>query len=526
MTAPQPATVGELCAGLAGTKVPADAASIEVSAVADDSREVAPGALFVAVPGTDDDGRGHASDAVARGAVAVLSESPLDVGVPVIIVPDARAALAHVAAASLGRPADRLRLVGITGTVGKTTVMTLLGEILRASDIPAGTIGSLGVHYPDDDTGDDGAGDDGAGDDSAGDATSLNTTPGALKLQQTLAEMVASGTRVVAMEVTSHAIVQQRVRGLEYDLGVFTNVAMLEHMEYHGSFRDYVDAKSQFLSLLARDAPLVYAAGDRVVRNIARLHPGPRISVGGGGALVTVRRYEQGVDGTHITLNVGKPLPLLDGGRIGPLRLPLELRTLGRAGIMNASLAAVTALCLGARPNAIHRALARLQPPRRRMQLLRRSGPTIIDDTVGHPDSITAVFEVAQMLQYRELRVAFVIRGQRGEEINVRDAEAIAIWSRHVRIDRLVVSAASEQSDERNAVTDRERSAFLSVLEHAGLVFTYHDSLEDTITETLDGVQSEDLVLLLGAQGMDAGAEIVDRLLPPDAHAPQADGTA
>lgn len=515
MTDTRRATIRELCAGLPDAQLPLDAGALEVTSVTDDSRTVDPGALFVAVPGAEDDGREHAADAVARGAVAVMSEARLDVDVPVIIVADARAALAHVAAEWLGRPADRLRLVGITGTVGKTTVLTMLGQILHVSDIPAGRIGSLGIHYADGD----------AADDDGGDSTSLNTTPGALVLQQTLADMVAAGTRVIAMEVTSHAIVQQRVRGLKFDLGIFTNVAMLEHMEYHGSFRDYVDAKAEFLSLLAPRAPLIYAAGDRVVRNIARLHPGPRISVGGGGALVTVRRYEQDVNSTYITLNVSRALPLLDGGRIGPLRLPLELRTLGRPATMNAALAAAAALCLGARPNAIHRALAQIEPPRRRLQVLRSTAPTIIDDTVGHPDSITAVLEVTQTLPHRQLRIVFVIRGQRGEEINEQDAEAIAIWSRHVRIGRLVITAASDHADERNTVSDSERDSFLGVLRREDLPFTYHDALEDAIRDALDDIADDDLVLLLGAQGMDAGAAIVDRLLPPEPDS-QRPGTA
>jgi UDP-N-acetylmuramoyl-L-alanyl-D-glutamate--2,6-diaminopimelate ligase len=498
-------SVGRLCAGLDGARVPAGAGDIEITKVADDSRDVEDGALFVAVPGTDDDGRVHASDAVAVGAAVVLSETELAVDVPVVIVPDARAALAHVAAEWLGRPADQLRLVGITGTVGKTSVMTMLGEILCASDIPTGTIGSLGISYEGcQDRSDDGA------------ETSVNTTPGALALQQTLADMVAAGVRVVAMEVTSHALVQQRVHGLKYDVGIFTNLTMLEHMEYHGSFREYADAKVRFLELLAPGAPLVYAAGDRVVRNAARWHTGPRISCGGGGALVTIHRYEQELHGSRVTLNVSRRLPLLDGSRIGPLRLPLELRTLGRPNIMNATLAAVTALCLGARPNAVHRALARLSPPRRRLQVLREHGPAVIDDTVGHPDSITAVFEVAAAIPHEQLRVAYVIRGQRGEEINARDAEALAIWARRVPIGRLVISSATDTADDRNTVTSAEREAFLGVLRREGPAFVHHDRLEDAIHDVLEDVADNDLVLLLGAQGMDDGAALVERLLPAD----------
>jgi UDP-N-acetylmuramoyl-L-alanyl-D-glutamate--2,6-diaminopimelate ligase len=497
-------TIQQLCADIDGARVPHGVGAVAVQHVTDDSREVRPGTLFVAVPGSRDDGRRHAADAIAAGALAVVSESRLDVGRPVVLVPDARAALARIAAEWYGRPADRLRLVGITGTVGKTSVMTMLGEALRASDLPTGTIGSLGITI---DGADRGPNDAGAG-------TALNTTPGALSLQRALAEMADAGTRIAAMEVTSHALVQRRVGGVSFDVGIFTNLTLLEHMEYHGSFRAYARAKARFLELLKPDAPLVYAAGDRAVRQLARRHHGPRVSCGGGGAMVTVRRDDVGPHGTRVTLNVRRPLPLVGGGCIEPLRLPLRLRTLGRPNIMNATLAAVTALCLGARPDAVRTALGRLEPPRRRLEMLRTTGPAVLDDTVGHPDSITAVFELVERIPHEHLRVVFAIRGQRGAEINARDAEALAIWARRVPIDSLNVTSAADTANERNAVSADERSAFLDVLGAEGLEFTHHERLEDALRDGLGDVARDDLVLLLGAQGMDAGAALVERLLP------------
>lgn len=232
--------LGELCSVLPDARLPAGAADIEVREVCDDSRRVRDGALFVAVPGERRDGRRHAADAVAAGAVAVVSDAPLDgIAVPVIVVDDPRRALAALTAESLGRPADRLLMTGITGTIGKTSVLMMLREILDEAGIATGIVGSLGIEYP-----------------GGGDATP-NTTPGALTLQHAFADMVERGTRVLAMEVTSHALHQGRVHGLMYDLGIFTNLTMLEHLEYHGSFRAYADAKRRFLDHLKPDAPLV-----------------------------------------------------------------------------------------------------------------------------------------------------------------------------------------------------------------------------------------------------------------------------
>jgi UDP-N-acetylmuramoyl-L-alanyl-D-glutamate--2,6-diaminopimelate ligase len=486
--------LGELCRACPDARVPDAARELVVRAVRDNSAEVSPGDVFFAIRGEQVDGRAHAPDAVSRGAIAIVADAPVEAPVPVILVDDARRALAAAAAALLGHPAAALRLVGITGTVGKTSVLTMLGKILDAASIPAGSIGSLGIRYQ------------GAADPTA------NTTPGAMELQETLAHMVASGTRVAAMEVTSHALVQGRVHGLTYDLGIFTNLTPLEHLEYHGSFRAYAEAKRRFLAHLAPEAPLIHPVGDRAVTEMARAHPGPRISCGGaGGATVSVRRQRLSLDGTTIRLSSRRTLPSLDGPPVEPLRLEIPLRSLGRTNIGNATLAAVAALCLGAAPADVRDALAAMEAPRRRLQVLRHADPVILDDTVGHPDSITGVFEVAAAVPHRRLLAAFCVRGQRGPVINARDAEALAIWSRSVPISRLTVTAARDTADARNTVTGEEAAAFTTVLEREGVAFEWHEALEDAVTAVVRDAGAGDMVLLLGAQGMDAGADIALR---------------
>jgi UDP-N-acetylmuramoyl-L-alanyl-D-glutamate--2,6-diaminopimelate ligase len=309
------------------------------------------------------------------------------------------------------------------------------------------------------------------------------------------------------MEVTSHALVQKRVHGLAFDIGIFTNLTMLEHLEYHGSFRDYALAKLRFLDHLAPDAPLIFAAGDRTVRQAARRHTGPRISCGGGRAAVVVRRDELTLAGTRATLAVRHPLPRSDGTCIEPVSIPLELRALGRPNIMNATLAATAALILGAPADTVRTALAAVEPPRRRLEVVARE-PTVIDDTVGHPDSITAVFELAARIPHRELRAVFCVRGHRGPAINRRTAEALAIWARRVRVHALHVTSATEAVDERNAVTAAERQAFVDVLARAGLHYVHHDRLDAAVQAALADVAPDDVVLLLGAQGMDGGAAL------------------
>ena len=497
-------TLARLCRSLPEAVLPAMAAQIPIGRVRDDSRQVERDDLFVAVRGAAADGTEHIAEAVARGAAAIVVEeravaaaSPADGAgaVPLVRVPDARIALAELAAASFGFPARRLQIVGITGTVGKTSVLAMLSRILSEAGISAGSIGSLGITYGD------------------ASAPTRNTTPGALQVQEALSGMVDAGVRIAAMEVTSHALVQERVHGVSLDLGIFTNLTMLEHLEYHGSFREYATAKLRFLDLLKPAAPLCYAAGDRAVRQAARRHGGPRVSCGGGGAWVGVRRDSLSLDGTRITLNVRRPLPRLDGSTLPSCTVPLELRTLGRPNTMNATLAAAAGLIAGASPGMVRRALSRIPPPRRRLEVIRRRDPIVIDDTVGHPDSITGVFEMAERIPHRQMRVVFCIRGRRGPEINRRDAEALAIWARRVAINRLAITSAADTADERNDVSADERRAFLDVLQRAAVPHTHHARLDDAIAAVAEDAAEDDLVLLLGAQGMDAGASIIRDML-------------
>ncbi|HEX2166822.1 MAG TPA: Mur ligase family protein [Longimicrobiales bacterium] len=500
-----PRTLEQLFQDQPDIRLPDSARRMHVRRVRDDSRQVEQGDVFVAVRGAAADGTGHITEAVERGAAAIVIEAGGEdppalealagAGVPIVRVPNARNALAELAAAFFDYPARRVRMVGITGTVGKTSVLAMLAEILAAAAIRAGTMGSLGIRFP------------------GGGADSPNTTPGALTVQESLSDMAAAGVSVAAMEVTSHALVQERIRGLRYDLGVFTNLTMLEHLEYHGSFRNYAAAKLRFLDTLAPKAPLCYAAGDRVVRQAARQHPGPRISCGGGGAWVLVRREPLSLSGTRISLTIRRPLPRLDGSCLEPCTVPVQLQTLGRPNTANATLAAAAGLIAGAPPEAVREGLARIAPPKRRLEVIYDRGPIVIDDTVGHPDSITGVFEVAESVQHRELRVVFCIRGRRGPDINARDAEAVAIWSRRVHIHRLHVTSAEDTADDRNTVSRDERRAFLDTLEGNAVEHEHHPRLEDAITAALSGSADEDVVLLLGAQGMDAGAAIARAML-------------
>ncbi|MDP4652249.1 MAG: UDP-N-acetylmuramoyl-L-alanyl-D-glutamate--2,6-diaminopimelate ligase, partial [Haliea sp.] len=204
---------------------------VQVRGIQLDSRRVGPGDLFLALPGEAHDGRHFIEQAVARGAVAVVAEPPVAGFVEALHVPlleqaELAQAVGDIAARFYGDPSADISVVGITGTNGKTTTSRLVAQLLRAAGRRCGVIGTLGAVL----------------DDSAADA--VNTTPDAVALQQQLCAWRAQGVDAVAIEVSSHALHQGRVQGVNFDVAVFTNLSR-DHLDYHGSMQAYARSKQQ-----------------------------------------------------------------------------------------------------------------------------------------------------------------------------------------------------------------------------------------------------------------------------------------
>ncbi len=214
----------------------AGATTPPVARIAARAGDGGPDALFVCVPGVAADGHDFAAEAVARGVATLVVERPLDVDATQIVVPDARVALARVAAALAGDPSRHLRVVGITGTNGKTTSAYLMRAVFEAAGMPCGLVGTVETV-------------------AGGRALAAShTTPGPVDLQRLFATMAAAGDRACAMEVSSHALAQQRVAGVRFAAAVFTNLTQ-DHLDYHRDFEDYFQAKRLLFAPRDGDAP-------------------------------------------------------------------------------------------------------------------------------------------------------------------------------------------------------------------------------------------------------------------------------
>jgi len=213
--------------------IPAILADPEISSLSYDSRLAAAGSLFFALPGAKTNGAEFAQQAAGKGAAAVVTESRIgDCGCPVVGVPDARAAMADIAAAFYGHPDRSLKCAGVTGTNGKTTAAFLLKHLMDSASLRSGLIGTVKYVV------------------GSEEIPAPRTTPESVDLQELLARMRDGGSKAVAMEVSSHALVQQRVRSIEFDAAVFTNLTQ-DHLDYHRTMEAYFEAKALLFESLA-----------------------------------------------------------------------------------------------------------------------------------------------------------------------------------------------------------------------------------------------------------------------------------
>lgn len=361
--------------------VPSAFADRWIESVVADSRLAGPGALFVARPGTRMDGHCFIAEAVRAGcaAVAGAAEPPAAVAallrrhrVPYIRVVDPARTVGELAARLHGHPSRALTMIGVTGTNGKTTVATLLYQLFTALGEPSGLIATTGIRVGRDRRPND------------------HTTPDAVELQQLLAAMVAAGCRYCFMEVTSHAIDQQRIAGIDFRGGIFTTLGH-DHLDYHGTIENYARVKRRFLASLPELAFALANAGDPRGRFMVATTTARVAFYGRGGEALLPWSLERSDErGSEL--------------RIGPQRVRTSL--LGEHNASNLAAVITTACLLGHDFERVLRAVPRLRGARGRMQRV-ASGPVLgIVDYAHTPESLALVLACARRLRPRAKLIA------------------------------------------------------------------------------------------------------------------------
>jgi UDP-N-acetylmuramoyl-L-alanyl-D-glutamate--2,6-diaminopimelate ligase len=423
-----------------------------------DSRTVSAGAVYVAVRGSQADGHRFVADAVARGAAALVVETPQRTGLPEAVVADGRRAAIVLGSAWYGHPARGLRLVGVTGTNGKTTTTALVRHLFNARGT-AGSIGTIGAL-------------DGTGEPIPSTAGTL-TTPGPIDLQATLAALVARGCTDVAMEASSHSLDQGRLDGLVFAAGIFTNLTR-DHLDYHGTMEAYLAAKLKLTALLGTLGVAVVNADDPAWRPLER--HSRRVTFGLGPD-ADVRGVEVQLDasGSRFTLS----------GRFGKatVRLPL----LGDFNVANALAAAACGLSLGLSIGEIVARLAEAPQVPGRMERLTDRPCVVLRDYAHTPDALERALRTLRPLTRGRVIAVFGCGGDRDRgkrPIMGRIAAELA--------DLAIVTSDNPRTEDPDAIIDEIEQGMGSVPHRR-----FADRLA-AIHAALNDAEPDDTVLLAG----------------------------
>jgi UDP-N-acetylmuramoyl-L-alanyl-D-glutamate--2,6-diaminopimelate ligase len=469
---------------------------VEITSITHDSREVVPGACFCCIPGATADGHRFAAEAVARGAVALIVEHLLDLPVTQARVAHVRDALGRLADNFYGHPSGALRVLGVTGTNGKTTTTYLVESIARAAGERVGVIGTIGARI------------DGVP------VPGERTTPEATELLALFARMRDAGVGTVAMEVSSHALHQRRTDATRFAAACFTNLSH-DHLDYHGSLDAYFEAKAQLFRADVTATAAVNVDDERgeELASRCRAEGIPVRTYGlGAGADVRPEAVQLEADGTRLTL---LDAPTGD-------RADLHTNLVGPFNVANTLAAAATSLQGGLPFPAVVRGLGADVVVPGRMQRIDAGQPfTVLVDYAHTPDALASVLAAATMIRAPDAQVTVVFGcgGDRDREkrplmgaIAAREAETVVVTSDNSRSEpaREIAAAivAGARTTGRSPLVELDRRAAIALALRAArpgdvvvIAGKGHETGQTTDDVTVPFDDAEECVAALAARG-------------------------
>lgn len=455
----------------------------EILGLTHDSRAVVPGFLFAALRGATHDGIAFIPEAVARGAAAVLADREVHVpqGVTVVRVAHARRALGQLAAAFFGHPSRRLRVIGVTGTNGKGATTYLIEAILSAAGRRCAIIGTTGVIMDGETT------------------PSSRTTPEALDLQAALARMVERGCEAVAVEVTSHALVQERVGGCRFEVGVFTNLTR-DHLDFHRSMEAYRAAKARLFAVLPAQGWAVLNADDPsapVMRAVTRarvLTYGLRAR-----AEVRARNVRLHLRGSEFVAETPAGTEVI------------SLRLAGGFNVANALAALAVGVTQGISLKTMAEALAEMPGIPGRFESIDTGQPfAVVVDYAHTPDGLENVLRTARQITGGRLIAVFGCGGDRDRTKRPHMGRIAAEWSDHV-----VVTSDNPRSEDPLAIIEEIRPGVEAGAVARDVVVEYEPDRRRAIAAAIEAARAGDVVVVAG-KGHETYQEIAGVRYPLD----------
>jgi len=444
----------------------------EITGLTDDSRRVSPGWLFVAVKGTQSDGHRFLAQAVAAGAGAIVvetgrvsGETLASIGIPVIQVGDSRRALGLLASRFYGDPSRRLKMIGVTGTNGKTTATYLCKAILEAAGVRAGLIGTVAYLFGEERV------------------AATHTTPGPLELQGLLRRMVDAGMQAVVMEVSSHALALDRTAGCQFGTAVFTNLTQ-DHLDFHADMEDYFRAKLRLFTALDSEAHAIVNGDDPY---------GGRVVEATQAKVWTYaidRPADLRAEDVQISLNGVRFTARGPGGSVA-LRSPL----VGRHNVYNILAAVGVGLVQGVPLETSAAGVATLKTVPGRFEQVDAGQPfTVVVDYAHTEDALYRLLTTAQTVRTGRIITVFGCGGDRDRGKRPKMGRVAARYS-----DVVVVTSDNPRTEDPDAIIREILPGVEAGLLEAGRGrYLIHADRRAAIAEAIRLAQSGDLVLIAG----------------------------
>lgn len=464
--------LGTLCAA-AGVTGGGDERFLDVRGIVYDSRKAQPGSLFVAIPGFHRDGHEFARDAVARGAIAVVAERPLDVGVPTVTVTDVRAALADLAAEFFDHPTRRLNLVAVTGTDGKTTTVHLVSDVLEAAGERTGYATTVDFKL---------------GESEWANETRQSTQE-AVEVQEFFTELLVAGGTWGVLEATSHALALRKLRHCEVDIAVFTNLSP-EHLDFHGTLQAYLQAKGILFEMLGTSADkgvpkaAVLNADDPRWRYLADRADGARVITYAIDALADVQATIVSSDAR------GSRLEIAAFGERVELTLPL----VGRFNVYNALAAAAAGWAAGGTLEHARVALSKARAVKGRMERVDLGQPfSVIVDYAHTAESLDKVLSLLRPLTPGKLIAVFGSAGERDRAKRPALAKVAATYA-----DYFFITQEDPRLEDPGQILEEIERGAIEAGKQPSIGYEVIDDRRAAITAAIGRAEKGDTVVLTG----------------------------
>lgn len=462
---------------------------IDVKDIVFDSRKVEEGAMFVCVKGHLKDGHLYGPMAYEKGASCLLVEDYLDLPITQVKVKDSRSAMGELATYFFNDPSKKLKLVGITGSNGKSMTTMMLNSIFKEGGMDTGIIGTI------------------VNKSKELEIKSSNTTPESRDLQYYLNEMVKEDIHYCFLEVSASGIEQGRVRTASFDTVIFNNISK-EHIDEFKTFENYINIKASFIKK-NKDSFKVLNDDDLVVSKLKDELEGEVFTYG-------IDNKKASIVAENIDVSTGFAnfdLRINDEGLKKYMakedkdlnRVKISLSVPGYHNVYNALCAMLTALIHGIKMDDVIKGMGNYKGTERRFEMIYNDKFKVLDDHFANPGNIDATMKTLSLMDYNKIHIYYAVRGSRGVTGITDGTNKFVEWLKEIGLDSIDYTISLGDVEEKDRVLEEEEREFLRIIEANNIKYRKFDTICEGLEVILDEVKEGDLLLLAGCQGMDKG---------------------